>query len=159
MELLYAVVIVKFGLDKVTSVLPIILTLVVVIFKGCIYSTTDSKFQTFAYNIVKKSIFSIWTFMFLLFFFAMIVGLMLYLDSGFLMDILQNPKDLFSKNTLFGTYTNLYMKDDKKDNNNTTNVNNANIVGVNKSVEGLGSKNDSSMGMEMSSDAKNRWFC
>ncbi|SNU04600.1 hypothetical protein SAMN06297422_101142 [Lachnospiraceae bacterium] len=123
LEIFYAVIIVKFGLDKVTSVFPILLTTVVVIFRGCVYSSVDSNLQTYAYNEVNKSIFSIWTFMFLLFFLATIVCLMLYLDSGFLSEVIQNPENLFSKNTLFGTYTNLYLKEEPKGNIKDTNLN------------------------------------
>ena len=106
---------IKYGLDKITCVIPMILSVFVMIFRGCIYSTVDAKLNTFAYKIVDKSIFTIWTFMHLFFLLALVVCIILYIDSSFLRELLDNPKGLFTKNTIFGTYTNLYLTETSKE--------------------------------------------
>ncbi|MBR0146159.1 MAG: hypothetical protein IJM25_05790 [Eubacterium sp.] len=111
-EIVYAVVFIKFGLDKVTSVLPLLLTGILVIMKGCIYNAVDSRFKTYAHDSVEKTIFSVWTLMYLFAYLGMIICLVLYLDSGFLQELFHNPKEWFSKKALFGTYSNLYLKTD-----------------------------------------------
>jgi hypothetical protein len=113
-EALYGLILIGYGLDKVTSVLPIIWVIVVCIFRGGVLNAVDSAFKTYAYNTVKGSIYSVWSFMQLLLYVLMIVCMILYLDLDFLLNIINNPRELFTKNTLFGTYTNLYLNDDRK---------------------------------------------
>ena len=100
---------IKYGLDKVTCVLPLISIVVICVFRGGMLGAVDSGLSTYAYSSVKGSVFSIWTFMYLMFFVAMVVCLVLYLDSDFLYDTIKNPKELFTKKTILGTYTNLYL--------------------------------------------------
>ena len=116
LEVFESIIFVWYGLDKVTSTFVLLVSIFMVFFRGCIISVVDSKFQLFAYKIVTKSLFSVWLFMYLMFYLALVVCLLLYLDYKSLLEVLQNPKELFTKNTLFGTYTNLYV------NNNTNSV-------------------------------------
>jgi hypothetical protein len=148
---------VKYGLDKVTGLVPLLLSFFIYIYRGSIYSLIDSKFSVYAYNSIEKSFFSIWSFMSIMFGLAMITCIVLYNDSQTLYDIITNPRELFTKNTLFGTYTNLYMNENKKDTNNlayatneTTNVdlnnmasNNSNIntTTVNEPVDTINNQN------------------
>lgn len=118
-EVFYGLILIWYGLDKVTSVLPLLIAVVVCIFKGSMLNVVDSAFNIFAYNTVKGSVFSVWTFMYLMFYLALIICMILYLDSDSLLDIIRNPKELFTKNTFVGTYTNLYLKEDKNKEMNT----------------------------------------
>ena len=118
-EVFFGLILIWYGLDKVTSVLPLLTVIVTCIFKGCMLSVVDSAFITYAYNSVKGTVFSVWTFMYLMLYLSFVVCLILYLDSDNLLEVIRNPKDIFTKNTFFGTYTNLYLKDDKKKEINT----------------------------------------
>lgn len=108
LESFNAFVFVRYALDKVTCMVPLLLTLITCIIKGTVYSQVDNKISTFNHTAIDGSFFSIWMFMHLLLYLAFLVCLLLYLDSGYFSDLISDPKNLFSSNTLFGTYTNLY---------------------------------------------------
>ena len=123
---IYSILLVRYGLDKITSVLPLLCTIIACLIRGSFFSNVESKLMSYAYNEVNGSIFSIWMFMGTMFYFMFVVFIFLYLDSGFLLELLQNPKDIFSSNTIKGTYTNLYMNDTPK--NNKINQNESSIA-------------------------------
>ena len=108
-EAYYLLILFWYGIDKVTSFFVLLMSIFIVFYKGCIINSIDSKFQIFAYKTVDKSIFSLWTFLFLMFYLALIVFILLYLDYRSLLDVIKDPINIISKKSLFGTYTNLYI--------------------------------------------------
>ncbi len=114
LEVYITILFVRYGLDKITCVLPMIIAIVLVIIRGCAFGGLDSSFNKMSTKVLNDSIFSIWAFMYLFFYLVLIVGTIVYLDFGFLDELIHNPKNLFSRNTLYGTYTNLYLNDDNE---------------------------------------------
>lgn len=113
LEIFLAVIFVKYGLDKITCVPPLIVSVIVYIYKGCINSAIDSQTLTYAYKTVTKSIFSVWTLIYLLFIIALVICLVLYHDLNFLSNLINDPQNIFSKNTIFGTVTNMIAEAEK----------------------------------------------
>ena len=124
-ELLVGFLFFRYGMDRVTCVLPIILLFISLILRDAVLGRVDSKLHIKVNigvddlgNIVGKgfkgSFASGWTFLHAFFFFVFVVCLILYVDTRFLEDLKDNPKTLFTKETLFGTYTNSIIKEEKK---------------------------------------------
>ena len=110
LEAALAFLFVRYALDRVTCVLPILVTVVACIVRGCVCSSVN---QTVLLN-ESVSYFSIWTLLSLIFFFLLVMSVILYLDNGFLAELKEDSKSLFTSKTLFGTYTNVYLLSDKK---------------------------------------------
>ena len=113
-DLYLMILFIRYVLDKITCVLPMLMSIVTIVLRGCAYNVVDTFLGNSKIKAINGPIFSVWSFMFLFFFLALIVCTIIYLDYGFLSEILENPDKLFSKNTLYGTYTNLYLNNEKR---------------------------------------------
>ena len=123
-ELLVGFLFIRYGQDKVTCVLPVLTLFVSLILRDAVLSRVDSKLHVkvnIGYdelgNIVgtsfKGSFASAWTFLHAFFFLIFVVCVIIYVDTRFLEELKDNPKDLFSKKTLFGTFTNGLIQEEK----------------------------------------------
>ena len=123
-ELLVGFLFIRYGQDKVTCVLPILTLFVSLILREAVLSRVDSRLHVkvnIGYdelgNIVgtsfKGSFASGWTFLHAFFFLIFVVCVIIYVDTIFLEELKENPKDLFTKKTLFGTFTNGLMQEKK----------------------------------------------
>lgn len=123
-ELLVGFLFIRYGQDKVTCVLPILTLFVSLILRDAVLSRVDSKLHVkvnIGYdelgNIVgtsfKGSFASGWTFLHAFFFLIFVVCVIIYVDTRFLEELKENPKDLFTRKTLFGTFTNGLMQEKK----------------------------------------------
>lgn len=113
LEGLVSFVFIRHALDKVTCMVPLLLSFITCIIKGAVFSSVDSNIITYNHAASNGSFFSIWMFMHIMFYLTFLVCLALYLDSDFFSELISDPKNLFTSKTFFGTYTNLYFSDEK----------------------------------------------
>ncbi len=114
LDLYYSLVLFRYGMDKVTCILPIILTVVTFILRACICGSVDSKIYKYSKISYNGSVLSVWTIMYFLFYLIMFFSIILYIENAFLRELLNEPKNILSKKTIYGTYTNTYLKEEKK---------------------------------------------
>ncbi|SEG06537.1 hypothetical protein SAMN04487934_10783 [Eubacterium ruminantium] len=100
-----------YGMDRVTSLVPLILTPVVLVLRNMVYGRIDSKLQDYGGERFKESLMSPWLFLSMLFFILFSICLIILLDIRFLSEFKSEPKKLFTKNAYLGTYTNLYKNE------------------------------------------------
>ncbi|MCR5149525.1 MAG: hypothetical protein K6C35_11260 [Eubacterium sp.] len=100
-----------YGMDRVTSLVPLILTPVVLVLRNMVYGRIDSKLQDYGGERFKESLMSPWLFLSMLFFILFSICLIILLDIRFLSEFKSEPKKLFTKNAFLGTYTNLYKNE------------------------------------------------
>ena len=116
LELLIAFFFVRYSLDRMTGVLPMLTAFLGCILRGIVYSSSDSKIRIPVGKTTESvsGVYSIWFFIGLVFFFILIICVVLYFDNAFLSELVHEPKKIFTKNALFGTYTNMYVKPEQK---------------------------------------------
>ena len=136
LEAFLAFLFVRYALDRVTCVLPMVLVFVDCILKGTVFSRADYTIhlveptkeavktaaaiadQATGQQTIEKishgNVYSIWFLMALIFLLIAVISVCLYFDNSFLSEVMQNPKDIFTKKTFFGTYTNLYLLPEKE---------------------------------------------
>ena len=114
LDLYYSFVLFRYGMDKITCILPIIMTVVTFILKACVCGSVDSKIYKFSPISHNGSVLSVWTIMYFLFYLIMFFSIILYIENEFLRELLNEPKNILSKKSLYGTYTNTYLKEEKK---------------------------------------------
>ncbi len=116
LEFLIAFLFVRYSLDRITGVLPMLATFFGCFLRGVVYSGSDSKITMSVSKSTENvsGVYSIWFFLGLVFFFILAICIILYSDNVFLSELLHEPKKIFTKNALFDTYTNMYMKPEKK---------------------------------------------
>lgn len=131
LELLLAFLFVRYGLDKITCILPMIVLFISSILRGIVYGKADSGISIHSHSeqvasAVEKyaassvgekipdtvsdvaSVYSVWTFLSLVFILTMVISIFLYLDNAFLSELIQDPKSIFTKKAIYGTYSNLF---------------------------------------------------
>ncbi len=138
LEAFLAFLFIRYALDRLTCILPILFTLITCIMKGVLYGSADSKLYHFlakesvevsteqyiADSVSKEavkttinvpSVHSVWTFLALMFLFLLVVAVYLYFDNQFLSSLIHDPKSIFSKKAVFETFTNQYIEPERKE--------------------------------------------
>ena len=109
-----AVLFLQYGLDNLTPLLPIAAIVITSILRGATYNAVDSAMLIVGNTRMLKTFFTIWLFMDLFVFLVMVICLIMYFDSDFLSELLHDPKSIFTKNAVTGTFSNLYDEEKKK---------------------------------------------
>lgn len=106
-----AYVSVMYSLDRVTCIPMLLLVPITLLLRNFIFGKADSRLQDFGGERFKETLMTPWLFLQMLFFIFFIICLVVYLESRFLGELKDEPKKIFSKNLIFGTYTNLYKNE------------------------------------------------
>ena len=102
-----------YGMDRITCVIPLLVSCIAPVFRYIALMRIDKNMLKYTPNIVKESAMTVAVFIEMLFAVLFFVSVVIIQDYRFIVELKENPKKIFTKDCLVGTYKNLYEEVEK----------------------------------------------
>lgn len=102
-----------YGMDRITCVIPLLVSCIAPVFRYIALMRIDKNMLKYTPNIVKGSAMTVAVFIEMLFAVLFFVSVVIIQDYRFIVELKENPKKIFTKDCLVGTYKNLYEEVEK----------------------------------------------
>ena len=102
-----------YGMDRITCVIPLLVSCIAPVFRYIVLMRIDKNMLKYTPNIVKESAMTVAVFIEMLFAVLFFVSVVIIQDYRFIVELKENPKKIFTKDCLVGTYKNLYEEVEK----------------------------------------------
>ncbi|MCR5368087.1 hypothetical protein [Eubacterium sp.] len=102
-----------YGMDRITCVIPLLVSCIAPVFRYIVLMRIGKNMLKYTPNIVKESAMTVAVFIEMLFAVLFFVSVVIIQDYRFIVELKENPKKIFTKDCLVGTYKNLYEEVEK----------------------------------------------